>query len=103
DGSARSHTATGIENVDTNMPIDLQRPSCRQHEQTGVRIEDRFLQPDRAEAERVAKDDHRKLSDNDIKRAPRRNAAHRRRDAINFVGDAHGRVSHGWRSYYNPP
>src|SRR5215470_7861139 len=62
DGSARPFRATGIENVDTYMPIVLQRPSRRQHEQTGVRIENRFLQPDRAEAERVAKDDHRKLS-----------------------------------------
>jgi hypothetical protein len=64
-----------------------------------VAIEDRFLQPDGAEAEHVAQDHHRELHQHDREREPRGSAADRAVEAVDEVGDALGVVEHGTNSF----
>ncbi len=54
----------------------------------GMRVEHRFLQADRADAERIAHDDHGEFGQHDEEAAPRRGAADGRDGAIDAVGDA---------------
>jgi hypothetical protein len=48
----------------------LQRPSSRQHKKCGMRINDRFLQPDRAEPQHIAHENNRDLHYHHGEKAP---------------------------------
>src|SRR5262249_43127571 len=92
-----------VENVDPHMPALLERPGRRQQDQPGMRIEHRFLEADRADPERVAQHDYCEFRGNDVERTPDSDPTDRRRGAIDGVGDARDRVSHGYGPYYSPP
>ena len=72
------------------MTAHLQRPGGGEHEQGGMRVEHRFLQLDRAQAERIAHHDDGKLRDHDVEAAPGSRAPDRRGAAIDTGCDGLG-------------
>ena len=61
-----------------------------------MRVEDGFLQADRAHAERVAHDDHGELDEHEVEAAPNRRPADGRNGAIDAVGEVLDGVAHGF-------
>ena len=78
----RARARLRIEDIDPHMAVDLQRPGGGQHEQRGMGIEHRFLQADRADAERIAHHHHGEFGQHDVETAPRRRAADGRNGAV---------------------
>src|ERR1043166_5351576 len=76
---------TRVEHVDAHVAVRFQRPRRRQQEQRRMRVKDRLLQPDRADAEHIAHQHHRKGDQHDGQRAPRGRAAHGAVQAIDTI------------------
>src|SRR5215471_20593021 len=78
------------------MATCLQRPRRRQHKKRRVRVNHRFAEPRRAEAEQITPNYQRKLQKNNHEDQPCRGTADCRIQAVDAVGKrGHMRKIHG--------
>ena len=94
DQRPRARLRLRVEDIDADVAADLQRPGGREHEQRRVRVKNGFLQADPADAERIAHHHHGEFGEHDEDAAPRRRPADGRSDAVDAVGEKHGRWRH---------
>jgi len=98
--NARAGRPPRVEDIDADMIVDLKNPGGGKHKQRGMRVKHRLLQADGA-AEEVPHRHDGEFGNHDVERRPYCQAADRRSDAIDSIGDACGRVSHELWPYYN--